>query len=587
MQASPLNQFVIIPFLLLLLGSSGAFSSASQISNQIPVTPLSAFDGHILFAPMDSRISYLIDGNGTLTHTWTSDFLPGEAVRWVGNGAILRTIKVGGYASGGAGGGVQKIEWDGTVSWDFRYNTNGNLSHHDVLVLSNGNVLLNAWETKTHAEAINAGRNPDYDQGDSFLVDKIIEVQPTGPTSGIIVWEWHAWDHLIQDYDSSKDNYGVVADHPELMDINYGGAGLGWTQPDWLHINSIDYNAALDQILLSVRTFDEVWIIDHSTTTEEAASHSGGKCGKGGDLLYRWGNPEAYDRGTSNDQKLFGQHDATWIPSGRPGQGDILVFNNGMNRPDGQYSTIDEIIPPVSSNGSYPLEPGSSYGPEDQIWTYVASPPTSLFSSYLSGAERLASGDTLICDGEAGRFFEVTPAGATIWEYINELPTPSLNNVFKIVSLPSGESPEPNGPKVDGLGSISWKRVKPGETVQGSFQVHNIGSSGSLLNWTINCSSLSWGTWTVTPESGENLTPEAGVVTVTVSVIAPDEENTDFEGYLRIENQQNPDDFDVIPIMLKTPTNLPIGHWSILSHILWHWIQHHPGIQKLWNLFPY
>jgi hypothetical protein len=581
-----MNRIALFAVIFILVESSSVSFSASVMMNRVSKQSLIPMDGHIVFAPMDSRITYLIDRNGTVEHTWSSTYLPGEAVHWFGNGAILRTIKVGGYASGGAGGGVQIIQWDGTITWDFRYNTEGNLSHHDIIRLPNGNVLLNAWETKTHAEAVEYGRNPDYDQGDSFVVDKVIEVHPTGPTSGTIVWEWRAWDHLIQDYDASKQNYGVVADHPELMDINYGGAGLGWMQPDWLHINSVDYNEQLDQILLSVRTFNEVWIIDHSTTTAEAAGHTGGHSGRGGDLLYRWGNPEAYQTGTVDDKKFFGQHDATWIPPGCPGEGDILVFNNGANRPEGHYSTVDEIIPPVDENGSYYLEPGSAYGPTTQTWTYTANPPASFYSSHLSGAERLSDGNTLICDGEAGRFFEVTPQGETVWQYTNLFPSPATNNVFKIVSLPAGESPEPKGPKIDGVGSISWKRIKPGETVFGSFEVRNIGSPGSLLNWTVNTSSISWGTWTCTPFEGKNLTPEAGHTSIQVSVVAPNETSTYFEGYLRVENIQNPSDFDLIPVTLKTPADIKTTPWTLLQYFLAQFLQRHPFIEKLLSYLP-
>jgi len=224
-------------------------------------------------------------------------------------------------------------------------------------------------ETKTRAEAIAAGRNPDYVSNTGFIPDHIIEVQPTGPTSGDIVWEWHVWDHLIQDYDSSKANYGVVADHPELVDINYRTSSIG----DWMHTNSIDYHEEFDQILLSVCYFDEIWVIDHSTTTAEAASHSGGRNGKGGDLLFRWGNPETYRAGSTSDKKLFNQHDATWIDKGYPGAGNILVFNNGVGRQINSYSTVDEIVPPVNDNGIYYLEPGSSYGPENLIWSYTGS----------------------------------------------------------------------------------------------------------------------------------------------------------------------------------------------------------------------
>ena len=124
------------------------------------------------------------------------------------------------------------------------------------------------------------------------MPDHVIEVKPTGPSSGDIVWEWYVWDHLIQDYDPSQHNYGDVEEHPELIDINFGSYNA-----DWIHTNSIDYNEEFDQILLSSRTFSEIWVIDHSTTTEEAAGHTGGNSGMGGDILYRWGNPHAYRAG--------------------------------------------------------------------------------------------------------------------------------------------------------------------------------------------------------------------------------------------------------------------------------------------------
>ena len=112
-----------------------------------------------------------------------------------------------------------------------------------------------------------------------------------------------------RDFDSTKLDYGILSDFPERVNINLVSNG---PFNDWIHINSIDYNAELDQILLSARNANEIWIIDHSTTTAEAASHSGGNAGKGGDLLYRWGNPQIYGRGTENDRIYYRQHDATW-----------------------------------------------------------------------------------------------------------------------------------------------------------------------------------------------------------------------------------------------------------------------------------
>jgi len=534
-------------------------------------------EGQFLYAPIWTTTTYLRKPDGSLNHSWTGDFFPGLAVLWLGDGTILRTIRTGdGAGAGGSGGGVQKVEWDGTVVWDFRYNTDGNLTHHDVKILPNGNVLLIAWETKTRDEAITAGRNPSYAPSQGVWSDHIIEVQPTGPTTGVIVWEWHAWDHLIQDYDASKTNYGSVGDHPELIDVNYGAIG----QIDWLHTNSLDYNETLDQILLSIHNFNEIWIIDHSTTTAEAAGHSGGHNGKGGDLLFRWGNPAAYRRGTLNDKKLFSQHDASWIDSGCPGAGDILIFNNGVNRLDGlRYSSVDEIVPPVNANGEYYLAPASAYGPTTQKWIYTASPPTSFYARHLSGAWRLPTGNTLITDGETGKVFEVTPEGTTVWHF------DTGGQVFKVVYIPPNQSqpPNPNTPDLDCSGSLSWTKIKPNATVRGSFQLQNIGGATSLLNWTVNTSTITWGTWTITPETGMNLTPAQGLLTIDVSVIAPNESNTAFEGYLRVENINDATDFELVPVLLKTPFSYHSLLWIYLSTLFSYFLHHHIFLQQLWE----
>ncbi len=558
------SRTIIVTIIILLLSSCFIPMSLPQKIDQ-NYEPCTMKNGYqILYAPMWGTSTYLIGNTGTVNHTWSSSYFPGVMVRWLGDGTILRTIRTGdGGGAGGAGGGVQKVQWDGTVVWDFRYNSDGNLSHHDIQALPNGNVLMIAWELKTQAETIAAGRNPNYAPSEGLWPDHIIEVQPTGPTSGSIVWEWHTWDHLIQDYDSSKANYGVVGDHPELIDLNFGGMAY-----DWLHTNSIDYNKEYDQILLSVYSFNEIWVIDHSPTTEEAAGHTGGNSGNGGDILYRWGNPQAYRAGTTSDQKFFLQHDATWIDEGYPGEGNILVFNNGKTRPDGMYSSVDEITPPVNDTGKYYLEPGSPYGPENLTWRYIANPPTNFFAFHLSGAKRLSSGNTLITHGQFGKIFEVTPEGATIWEYNTG------GQLFKAEVISSEEPPEPDVPKLDCSGSLSWNNIKPGATVSGSFQLQNIGGANSTLNWTINTSSITWGTWSYTPQSGENLTPDEGQITVQVSVIAPAQGNTDFEGYIRVENQQNADDFDLIPVSLTTPTDTHPAQ-QILHQGLFRFVQYH------------
>ena len=379
-----------------------ATAASAQVSSPAP--------GHRLYSPRPGGATNLVDKTGTIVHTWDNAYTVGIAVYMKGDGKLMRAILTNSTsplaALRGGGGGVQELAFDGTVLWDFRYDTGTELSHHDIEPLPNGNVLMIAWETKTTAEAIAAGRNPALITGDSYP-DHVIEVQPTGPTTGTIVWKWHVWDHLIQDFDSTKANFGVVADHPELIDVNFPPALAGG---ELHHFNSIHYDPVHDWVIVSARTQNEIWIIDHSTTTAQAAGHTGGNHGKGGDFLYRWGNPQAYDRGTSADQQLFGQHSARFIPTGYPGEGNVTVFNN--NPPTG--SQVDELVLPLDPNGNFILAPGGAYGPAAPVWTYSAP---GFQSQLMSSAERLPNGNTLICSSLQGRIFEIDTVGTILWEH--------------------------------------------------------------------------------------------------------------------------------------------------------------------------
>jgi len=201
---------------------------------------------------------------------------------------------------------MQKFNWEGSNLWTFVLDSDICRMHHEQLVLSNGNILALCRETITAEE--NIYMNIELD------IDKIIEIEPIGSNQANIIWEWHFYDHLIQDYDSDIANYGIISENPQLLDIS-----IHDSYNDFTHLNCIDYNDALNQIIISSRVFNEVFIIDHSTTTEEAASHIGGIYNNGGDILYRWGNPINYDRGNLSDQKLHAPHGVNWIKSGLPG----------------------------------------------------------------------------------------------------------------------------------------------------------------------------------------------------------------------------------------------------------------------------
>lgn len=376
------------------------------------------YDGYTLFNAMGEK-TYLIDMDGKVVESWDCDYAIGYVAHMLKYGIILRTANDPNaqLQGGGRHGIIQKINWDGDVIWEYKYSSSKYLAHHDVEGMPNGNVLIIAWEVKTASEATQAGCGNSKE----IWPDHIIEVEPTGARSGDIVWEWHAWDHLIQDYDEDKDNYGVVKDHPELLNVNFKGKERPGS--DWMHVNGIDYIEELNQIVFSSHSLDEFYVVDHSTTTEEAASHKGGKYGKGGDFLYRWGNPQAYDRGTSSDRKFYVIHDGHWIDSDLPGGGCFMAFNNGSSRPDGRYSTIDVIKPPIDDNGNYTIESNSPFGPEEQTWIYKASNPTDFYAMHLGSVQRLPNGNTLICEATKGFFFEIDSTGKTVWEYEHRLQT--------------------------------------------------------------------------------------------------------------------------------------------------------------------
>lgn len=380
-----------------------------------------AFQGYTLFSP-DGHETYLIDNCGRKVHGWTGVADPGAPPYILKDGSMIKGIEVynplfGGM--GGAGGGVEHYDWDGNVIWSFIYSNAQYDQHHEIEPLPNGNFLLLAWEVKTVAEAISLGREPST-IGNDLWCEKVVEVQPVGMDSGIVVWEWHLWDHLIQDYDPNQSNYGNVFAHPELLDINANAPAVpDFASRDWIHANNVTYNPALDQIMVNSQRLSEFYVIDHSTTTAEAAAHTGGNSGKGGDILYRWGNPQWYRRGTAADQQLFREHNAHWIPPGHPHAGKIMVFNNGLDRPAGAYSSVDIIDPPVDAQGNYALQSGQAFGPAGLTWTYVAPNPTDFYSSHISSAQMQPNGNVLINEGNFGHIFEVTPAGETVWEYTN------------------------------------------------------------------------------------------------------------------------------------------------------------------------
>lgn len=376
-------------------------------------------EGYTLFAPLTHPTTYLIDNCGRKVHEWGGLFVAGNTVYLREDGNLVRGCRMANpdFNVGGIGGRVEIVDWDGNLVWYYVISDSMKAHHHDAHPLPNGNVLLVVWESIDSLTAIANGRDP-LKLSNEVWPDKLVEIQPTTPGNGNIVWEWRTWDHLVQEFDSTKANYGVVADHPELINLNYIDPT---SKVNWMHVNGIDYNPTLDQIAISSHRFDEIWVIDHSTTTLQAASHSGGLRGKGGDLLYRWGNPQTYNRGTANDQRFFGQHHVGWVPAGDQYAGMLKVFNDGLGKPAGPFSTADIWQPPMDLLGNYTISPSQPFGPTTLAWQYADSP--AFYSNILSSVQRLPGNHTLICEGTTGHFFEIDSAGNTLWSYVNPIQT--------------------------------------------------------------------------------------------------------------------------------------------------------------------
>lgn len=382
--------------------------------------------------------TYLIDEDGRVIHEWrnkrvnfTAYLLPNGNLLRDGNDTVLSPL----FHAGGAAGFVEEVTWDNELVWHWEAQPRDEfLTHHDLQPLPNGNVLVLLWRRVLKQEAMAAGRRAELLPDGEMWDNLVYELKPNGKGGADVVWKWSVFDHLVQDADPSAANY--VEDlslHPNRMDINYcpvGGkaacrnqellkspaaAGSGKTgEKDWAHVNCVSYCPERDVVVMSMNIFSEIWVVDHSTTTEEAASNRGGRHGRGGDLLWRYGNPMVYRRGTRMDRVLFCQHAAQVLDNG-----NIICFNNGR-RPDRHWSSVDEIKPKMVDGKFAQPEPGKTFEGE-LVWSYGPSngKAGSFYCTHISSCQRLPNGNTLVVMGPQGIAFEVTPGKQEVWRYIS------------------------------------------------------------------------------------------------------------------------------------------------------------------------
>ncbi|MBT8205236.1 MAG: aryl-sulfate sulfotransferase [Eudoraea sp.] len=350
-------------------------------------------NNYILINNAASNRVYLINKQGETIYEWPLNSNIGNDVVWLPDERLLASLEAETpkITFGGQGGKLQFTDKDGNVLWNFDYSSEEAETHHDVELLPNGNVIALVWEKRAADVAENAGS----DLGIDVYPEAVIEVNPE---TNEIVWEWHAWDHLIQDHDDTKENYGNVGEHPELIDLNFVPQEDG----DIMHANALTYDAVNDVIYISVNFYHEVWVIDHSTTSEEAAGHTGGNFNKGGDLIYRFGNPEAY-RNTAGTRLFYNNHYPNLLQGDDLGK--MLIYSNGNGL---DQSTVYELRLP----SPFSLLPDTDNEPEI-TWSFTHP---DLYAPKVSGAVQLPNGNILITEGDFG-LWEVTRDGEVVWKY--------------------------------------------------------------------------------------------------------------------------------------------------------------------------
>jgi len=375
------------------------------------------FNGFALYNAQGSSTTYLIDEGQNIAHTWDMSTECNYTVQLKENGNLVRGTKgntsvfSNGNIAAGAGM-VQEVAPDGTIVWEYIYANSDHVSHHD-LTLVGDNVLLTAYEKKSSTELNAAGYN---NASSEKWPTHFVELEPDGNGGANIVWEWHIWDHMCQDTDANGPNYvSSISDNPHLININMiqaqgGGGGDG----DWFHVNGVDYNEDLDQIVFSSRFASEIYIIDHSTTSTEASSHSGGNSGMGGDILYRWGNPSNYEM-TGTQVIPNAVHDVRWITDdGRPNGGFLQIFNNsGVSN---NQSAIDGIETPWDTNtNTYLRSSGQPFSPASYSTRYECA----YSASGQSASDRMSNGNIYVNasggQGGAGVMYEVDESGNIVW----------------------------------------------------------------------------------------------------------------------------------------------------------------------------
>jgi hypothetical protein len=382
--------------LMLVVGLTLSWSTTWALESSIQPTGLyrynkaKALQGYTLVTHNYSPRAFLLDMEGKVVHKWQMKYNAGLFAMLLPNGNLL----AGGQAPqkempvnfGGTGGYITEYDWNGNVVWEWKETSDKYTQHHCFERMPNGNTLVLGWEYKSYEEAVAKGRDPKTLNPDGFDAHgKIIKgiwpdyVKEISPDKKV-VWEWHAWDHV----GTGPDQWDINFILPKNADYMAG--------PDWTHFNTSSYDAKNDKIILNSRNFGEFYIIDHKT----------------GKMEYRWGNPCAYGKGKcpswidDGDQQLFGPHDASMEDNG-----NILVFDNGWYRPQGERSRVLEVDPKTGKI----------------VWQWASQTSAAFYTRYQGAVQKLPNGNYFISSTHYGHLIEVTgdKKAEIVWEWFSPL----------------------------------------------------------------------------------------------------------------------------------------------------------------------
>jgi hypothetical protein len=363
--------------------------------------PKLAYNCYVLFDAPDNK-THLIDMDGNAVHTWSHVGFPSEMIAPGLMGGARGDIFVqlssrkkepAGVAREEAVGYENRtfgiVNWNDKVVWQWGLKAPGGAAHqsHDEERLPNGDTLIiSLW----------------YHHVKGFVLPKVLDnvIEEISP-NGAIVWRWVASAHLNELGFTSAELALIHATHTlEYLHIN-AMQTLGPNK--WFAAG--DKRFAPDNILISSRNANFVAIIDKKTgrVVWEIGPH------------YVVAAPGQHiDRsGLTNDQ-MTGQHDAHMISENLPGGGDILLLDD---QGEAGYPPVRMGVMP----GSRVLE----INPETKkvVWSYSApnsgEPTWDFYTSFMGSAQRLPNGNTLIDEAMNGRFFQVTPEGKIVWEYVS------------------------------------------------------------------------------------------------------------------------------------------------------------------------